>query len=138
HDIGKVVLDHHVCRVAPEFYRVLRDEQSLLAAEAKVIGITHPEAGEKLALEWELAEPLVQAVRWHHEPRKATEHGDLCTLVCLSDWLSRILWEGQQPWMAQEMELTTLLARFGMSPNALPTLLSALPLREIHRQVMLS
>lgn len=138
HDLGKVVLDHEVCRQAPEFYRVLRDERSLLAAEQRVLGVTHPEAGGMLARRWALAEPLATCIRWHHEPRKAPSHGDLCALVALADRLTRALWHGQQSWVETDSELAELLERFGMPGGSLRTLLVALPLAAIHRNVSLA
>ena len=37
-------------------------------AERAILGIDHQEIGALLLQEWNIPEPIVEAVRWHHEP----------------------------------------------------------------------
>ncbi|MBS1724940.1 MAG: HDOD domain-containing protein [Armatimonadetes bacterium] len=69
HDIGKVALS--VWLENKTSLVVKYAEQvgvSFDQAERKVLGYDHCEVGEYLALNWNLPEEIVMAVRWHHEP----------------------------------------------------------------------
>jgi len=57
-----------------------------LAAEWRILGLTHAEVGSMLATQWNFPEPLVRAIRTHHdEPCEDF----LASLVQLSDLLVR-------------------------------------------------
>ena len=69
HDIGKVALSVW-----------LENKTSMVAqyanqagipfdqAERRILGYDHCEVGEHLAINWNLPEEIVRAVRWHHDP----------------------------------------------------------------------
>jgi len=86
HDIGKIALDQ--C-FAPEYAPVVAAMEAGSAgldAERGLLGITHAEVGAMVATQWNFPEPLVRAIRGHHEP----PGGDfLAALIHLSDLLVR-------------------------------------------------
>ena len=43
-----------------------------LDAEQMLLGMNHAEIGARLAERWNFPEPLVDAIRYHHEPERAT------------------------------------------------------------------
>jgi HD-like signal output (HDOD) protein len=74
HDCGAVAL----AMTAPEPYaqaRRLAREQgvALWKAEQQVLGVTHADVGAYLLGLWGLPDPIVEAVRLHHEPARSTE-----------------------------------------------------------------
>jgi putative nucleotidyltransferase with HDIG domain len=88
HDIGKVVLDANV----PQEYqlvleKVYNEQQSFIDAEHEVLGFDHTEVGALVARRWNLAPPLVEAVRLHHEPMGAEIDPTLCAIVSLANSL---------------------------------------------------
>jgi putative nucleotidyltransferase with HDIG domain len=86
HDIGKILLNSYV---AAEFQTVIdlveREGDSFVSAEMKVLGLTHPVAGAEIAEFWNLPSELVEAIRYHHEPSKATDFKKLIAAVHVGD-----------------------------------------------------
>ncbi|NLE27879.1 MAG: HDOD domain-containing protein, partial [Clostridiaceae bacterium] len=83
HNLGKLALAH----VAPGAYPQIGADlygQDLIAAEQKIFGLAHPEAGYELALHWDLPEHVAEAIRFHHTPEQATKHADVVSLVALA------------------------------------------------------
>ena len=88
HDIGKVLLDQYVAEMAPHFYReVYTDGVPLAEAEKSILGITHTEAGERLARLWLFPDALVDVVAYHAQPELAQTDPVLTYVVYLSNVL---------------------------------------------------
>lgn len=88
HDIGRIAL----LEVAPELYaQVPRDlaGDELVAAEHKILGITHAEAGYELAVHWSLPKPLTLAIRHHHHPELAPECQHEAAVVAVAEAWTR-------------------------------------------------
>ena len=69
HDIGKLIIIRKRTVPAERIReRALSQGLSFLAAERAEIGSDHTEVGAALANYWRLPEPIVQAIRWHHDP----------------------------------------------------------------------
>ena len=90
HDIGKVVLNTYVADAFVEIVSRVTDENMAFSeAEQVVLGVSHEEVGRRIAEKWDLPEPIVRCVRYHHEPGAleppdplvATVH--LANCVCL-------------------------------------------------------
>lgn len=59
----------------------------LYEIEPQVLGFTHAELGAALAEEWSFPEHLVEAIRWHHEPLKASpEYAPLVDRAHYASW----------------------------------------------------
>jgi putative nucleotidyltransferase with HDIG domain len=71
HDIGKVVLNEYVAESFVEIVRKVREDRStFVEAEQEVLGYSHQEVGAKIAEMWKLPEPMIQCIRYHHDPSK--------------------------------------------------------------------
>lgn len=86
HDIGKIALD--LC--FPEEYgpvvEAIRGGSHAIDAERELVGVTHPEVGAELALQWNFPDSLRDAIRLHHDP----EPGHfMSNLVHLADLMVR-------------------------------------------------
>jgi len=90
-DIGKIVLGSFLEVDARPVVALATDEQiSFDEAERRVIGIDHAEVGALLLADWNLPDAVVETVRWHHEPDRATEHQFATDLVHAASHLSTV------------------------------------------------
>lgn len=89
HDIGKVILDQYMSRAYPLFYRELRQSDGdLNAAEKEFFGISHTDAGHRLAQLWDLPESIAQVILNHHRPDAAQSNRELVHLIHAADYTS--------------------------------------------------
>ncbi len=73
HDIGKLILAANLRDAYETAFEISRFEAiPLWQAELKVFGTTHAEIGAHLLGLWNLPNPIVEAVAFHHQPREAT------------------------------------------------------------------
>lgn len=93
HDIGKMVLNQ--CAL-PEVYRATnlmqKENISIYAAEARVLGFNHAEAGATLADRWKFPPLLVDAIRYHHDFEN-TPSDNLPFIITLANAISKLLYD---------------------------------------------
>ncbi len=86
HDIGKPVLDKNL---GEEYQAIVEEvynsDRTFHEAEQERLGFDHCEIGGLVVSKWKLAEELEEAVRLHHEPKKATLDPVLCASVSLAN-----------------------------------------------------
>jgi putative nucleotidyltransferase with HDIG domain len=86
HDIGKVLMSEYV---AGEIGKILDEvgtgKFSFLEAEERVVGFSHAEVGERLAMQWRLPEPIVRCIRYHHQPQQLLPPDPLVEVVYLAN-----------------------------------------------------
>jgi two-component system cell cycle response regulator len=69
HDIGKMVLESHGRKTYSEFIHSLNGNScSTLAEERLFFGLTHPEIGHLLCVEWKLPRSITAVVAYHQHP----------------------------------------------------------------------
>ena len=86
HDIGKIALDQCFAEEYGPVVDAAAGGAPWLEAERSILGLTHAEVGAMVAVQWNFPEPLVQAIRCHHdEPCE----GFLASLIQLCDLLVR-------------------------------------------------
>jgi putative nucleotidyltransferase with HDIG domain len=123
HDIGKIVLDQHVARNQPFFYRATQIEANdLCTIEKLIFGYAHTEIGERLARNWRLPSNLMAVIRHHHQPEEAAEHQKLVTLVYLADLLMARFQVGLELDRLSTERLVERLRCLGLSLDQLPRL----------------
>ena len=128
HDIGKVLLDQYLAPVFPLFYRRTQIEGvDLVAVERDEFGITHTEAGCKLADRWSFPEILTDTIRHHHNPEKATVGPELTHIVYLADLLMSRFLANQELERLNADELSSSLQRIGLHPEQFPMLVENIP-----------
>ena len=97
HDIGKVVLDQHMGKAYPFFYRKTQiDNENLVITEKETFGITHDDVGAMLAEQWSLHESLIDSIKNHHNPDNAASDKVLVSIVYLADLLMSRFLVGQE------------------------------------------
>lgn len=86
HDIGKLALEESVAENYQEISDLVsQDNMPFEMAERKVLGIDHAEAGALIASKWNFPEPLINGVRWHHDPDNAEGGNPLVDVVHIAD-----------------------------------------------------
>ncbi|MCW8859732.1 MAG: HDOD domain-containing protein [Deltaproteobacteria bacterium] len=76
HDIGKALISDYLQGSVTEAVALISQEEQphdYLAAEKKLVGFDHTEAGYELAKAWQLPDELAEVIRYHHEPARANE-----------------------------------------------------------------
>ncbi len=72
HDVGRLVLASAFGQEYQNVLRLAAEPGALLAeCEEEAFGCTHNVAGAYLLGIWGLADPVVEAVAWHHQPSRA-------------------------------------------------------------------
>ncbi|MBW2021212.1 MAG: HDOD domain-containing protein [Deltaproteobacteria bacterium] len=128
HDIGKVVLDQYVASAYPFFYRRTQmDGIDLCEAETEKFGITHAEAGERLADRWSLPETLTDTIRHHHNPEQSTVYPELTHLVYLADLLMSRFRAGHELECLNTDALAMRLQKVGLSQSQFPKIVDLIP-----------
>jgi len=91
HDVGKIILADGL---PDQYTAILSDARAqakpLFEMERKALRVTHADLGAYLLALWSLPFPLVEAVAYHHEPRRLQSATfDLAGVVHVADWLHR-------------------------------------------------
>lgn len=86
HDIGKVVLNEYVAEDFAEIVRRVSEQHlSFSEAEQQVLGFSHQEIGGRIVEMWQLPDPIVRCVRWHHDPGELDPPDPLVDIVHLAN-----------------------------------------------------
>lgn len=124
HDIGKMVLNQ--CAL-PEVYRATnlmqKENISIYAAEARVLGFNHAEAGATLADRWKFPPLLVNAIRYHHEFDNLTED-NLPFIIAVANITAELLHqESPAHWNQLAKHESLITRRLGLSLESIRELL---------------
>lgn len=92
HDVGKLVLFHFAPKEFLHALQAARSEDiAIRAAEQRVFGFTHDQAGRLLAEHWKLPVRLSEAIGYHHRPDLAQVGKREAAIVHAADILARAL-----------------------------------------------
>jgi putative nucleotidyltransferase with HDIG domain len=95
HDLGKVVLAQGLEKIYSKIIEdVEKNQQSLLEAEKKLLGVQHAEIGGRLLARWKFPSNIVSAVCFHHDPAAAGEHERLASYVYVANLIAHFLGYG--------------------------------------------
>lgn len=87
HDIGKVLLNHHLRQQYQEIVARVGGEVTFIEVEQEVLGFDHAQVGALLAEKWNLPPDLVEAIGCHHQPKAAEKNRELTAITHLADAL---------------------------------------------------
>ncbi|SHL00924.1 HDIG domain-containing protein [Desulfatibacillum alkenivorans DSM 16219] len=128
HDIGRAALDQYVCKAFPLFYRRTQvGEESLTEAEQDLIGISHTEAGRRLADAWELPNILKAAICCHHNPSQAQKGKTMACLVYVSEVLMSRFNTGLELENMSPAHMESSMKTLGLGPHMLPKMAELVP-----------
>jgi putative nucleotidyltransferase with HDIG domain len=124
HDVGKVLLDQYVASARPLFYReVVVAGGDLRDVERAVLGISHDEAGARLADVWGFPSVLRNVIAHHGRPSEAEGDKTLTYLVYLADLLVLRFDAGHDLDRLGTADLGACLAYLGLASGSLPGLI---------------
>jgi putative nucleotidyltransferase with HDIG domain len=128
HDIGKVVLDQYMHTARPLFYRTIqKGDADLIRAESELFGVIHTEVGGQLAGQWSIPENLCAAIRYHHQPERATSGSELTHLVYLADLIMSRFMVGQEMEKLNTDAFVSRLHKVGLNPDQFSVLIGRIP-----------
>ena len=85
HDVGKLILDQHVKERWELFQNFMDDgEHTFLDAEKKILDLDHAEVASEVCKKWNIPEPLIVAIRYHHHPSQSNG-SELAYIVHVAD-----------------------------------------------------
>lgn len=135
HDIGKVPLDQFVGARIPHFYReVYVNETELVEAEKSLLGITHTEAGEKLARLWGFPDALIDVIACHDHPELAKNDTTLTTVVYLANLLLSRFDTCHELERIDIKPLQFCLQQLGLDAQSFQNLISSIPWKTLNSQ----
>jgi putative nucleotidyltransferase with HDIG domain len=115
HDIGRVVLAQ---AKGAEYWQLLATAASTgvraTDVEKSTYGFTHADVGAALMESWKLPIPLVQSVRFHHQPAAAGPAKKLAAGVCVGNALAHIFEHPAENIAANSVELQGALELLGL------------------------
>lgn len=86
HDVGKVILDLYTHQ---DFMKCIataqRTAKPLWFVEQEILGSSHAEVGQCVAVKWRLPAVLTESIRWHHEVMKAKDYARAAAIVNVAD-----------------------------------------------------
>ncbi|HEY3383410.1 MAG TPA: HDOD domain-containing protein [Vicinamibacterales bacterium] len=124
HDIGKVLLDQYVASARPLFYReVVAEGAELLDVERSVLGVSHEEAGARLAELWSFPAVLWNVIAHHTRPAEAEGDKTLPYLVYLANLLVSRFDAGHDLDRMGTSDLADALRHLGLEAGSLPELI---------------
>jgi putative nucleotidyltransferase with HDIG domain len=95
HDIGKIILSQAIESVYPKLVRETElNQQSLLEAEKKLLGVQHAEVGARLLERWRFPPNIVSAVWFHHAPKGAGKSQRLASYIYIADMIAHFMGHG--------------------------------------------
>ncbi|MGB2959648.1 MAG: HDOD domain-containing protein, partial [Bacteroidota bacterium] len=126
HDIGLLVLSQ-IRRGELERANEIKKQTdtTFMAAEERVLGFTHADAGSWLADAWGFPARISEAIACHHTPDRARRQVQLASIVHLADALSPRLMRRTPLWEEPSPPTEGLLGAAGLSdPRHLEEILS--------------
>jgi putative nucleotidyltransferase with HDIG domain len=95
HDVGKLVMDS----LSEDYFMQIeqkadQDEKPFDEAEREILGIDHTEAGALVLEQWGFPAEMVDVVRCHHQPEKATVSPHLASVVHVADMVAMMMGVG--------------------------------------------
>ena len=128
HDIGRAALDQYVCRAFPLFYRRTQvADEALTVAEQDLLGITHTEAGRRLAEAWELPNILQAAICFHHNPGEAKKGKVMASLVYVAEMLMSRFNTGLELENMNPEYLESAMKTLGLGSHMIPKMAELVP-----------
>jgi len=89
HDIGKVAFDVIYPREYAQLVRRAQEQKCPVRdIEREVFGFDHAYAGAQLAAHWDMPDPIIQAIQYHHDPVKCRRQKSMAPVIALADYIT--------------------------------------------------
>ncbi|MDR7415652.1 MAG: HDOD domain-containing protein [Armatimonadota bacterium] len=125
HDIGKLALSSALQEQYPAVLEAVAGGMDFVEAERAVLGCDHAQVGAEAARRWNLPDPLITAIAYHHRPDEPEDPG-LADAVHVADALCLMLGVGVGTDQLLHRCSEGALRRLGLSADEIPLLLVGL------------
>lgn len=125
-NLGTIVLDRFSRASHREIEAEIANGASPLAAEEAVLGLHHAEVGARLAEKWGFPPVLVDTIRYHHEPERATYDTTLAFIVHLGEEVAHAMQQSNEPGDVLELLRAGLAPLGGTDDDRLASVLAEL------------
>jgi putative nucleotidyltransferase with HDIG domain len=89
HNLGKVALSIWLeNKLSAMMAMAIRDELTFDEVERKLLGYDHADVGAYLGEKWNLPQPLIETMRYHHNPNGCEPHSALVDCVHIGDYVT--------------------------------------------------
>ena len=130
HDIGKVVLDQYFTHFKPAFYQeACGDLQDITEMEFSYLGISHQEAGKRLAENWSLPDTIINVIANHHSPEITNDFEP--QIVYIADLLASWFLSGMECEKIYSNSLVPSMKNLDLNASQLPTIIEKVPWGEL-------
>lgn len=89
HDLGIQIIAKYFSREYDEILSLVKEGNSYLEAEKKMLGLSHQEIGEFIIKKWNLPSLIADTIEFHHIPSQSKINPKLVSFVHLADVLTR-------------------------------------------------
>lgn len=127
HDIGKLTIRRFLPAAQLEaLAKAIREDQvPRLEAETLIVGVNHAELGGMVAKQWQLPDPIVQGIAFHHDPLGGNDLS--CDFVYFANQVAKQIEAGLDGGAYNFLELykdklsdlPAVVRRIGMTPSRL-------------------
>lgn len=87
-NIGEIVLAPILEQHEEQLVAEMTCGRSAMDAEKVILGVHHAEIGARLATSWQLPDVMTEAIRYHHDPSKATDDKVLVSTTHLAETMT--------------------------------------------------
>jgi putative nucleotidyltransferase with HDIG domain len=89
HDVGKLILNAHILDRKTVFDKYIKNnDQKLLNAERKLLGLDHAKIAAKVCEKWNFPETIYTAIGYHHDPDKFKTN-ELACIINVADEIAK-------------------------------------------------
>ena len=140
HDIGKIIFEsyfHGDFLKSVEQCRALR--VPLFQMELEIIGSDHAQVGAWLGQRWNLAEYLVEVIRWHHEPDNAKEQfRDLVMLCHAANYICNLAQLGDSGDAVAPAFFRSVWNKLGINTDDLPAIMELVKVESQKSEILMA
>ena len=122
HDVGKLVLGDFVKDDIHKIDNIVSKGIAFEVAEFIVLGIDHANIGARVLEKWAFPEHLVNAVRWHHDPEKCSNHCIFSDIIHVANALGLMIGYGNMGNGLEAVPSSSVTERLGLKPAHLESL----------------
>lgn len=96
-NIGAMVLERHMTEARFAIRAVAKSGCTVIEAEKRTLGLHHAEIGARLCTKWGLPEVLIDSIRFHHSPDKATADKLLAATAAVAENITDLAFAEDDP-----------------------------------------
>jgi putative nucleotidyltransferase with HDIG domain len=91
HDVGKLVMLRYFSHDVDALCQAAQEQRfTWLSCEDALFTVNHATVARAVFRAWDFPEPVVESIACHHQPKAASRHAELASIVHVADYLAGI------------------------------------------------